>query len=98
MSVQMVRFRTTENQAAAVAEQLDEVFAAVHAAAPRGMRYTALRDAEEPVFTLILELPEGAENPLPSIPAAAAFRGWLPGRTDDDPAPRPCTVVGSYGA
>ncbi|MEU3272864.1 hypothetical protein ABZ639_18650 [Saccharomonospora sp. NPDC006951] len=98
MNVQIVRFRTTSEQAAAVAEQIDAVFAAVKAVAPQGMRYTALRETDEPEFTLILELPDGADNPLPSIPAAAAFRAWLPGQTDDDPAPRPCTVVGRYSA
>lgn len=50
------------------------------------------------MFTLILELLDGADNPLPSIPTAAAFRSWLPSQTDDDPAPHSCTVVGRYSA
>lgn len=91
MSVPTVRFRTSP-------EQIEALFAAVHAAAPQEMQYIALQETDEPVFTLILELLDGAENPLPSIPGAAAFRSWLPSQTDDDPAPRPCTVVGRYSA
>ncbi|ASR37500.1 hypothetical protein BAY61_23660 [Prauserella marina] len=98
MSVQIVRFRTTPEKVPAVTEEIEAVFAAVKAVAPQGMRYTALRETDEPEFTLILELPDGADNPLPSIPAAAAFRGWLPDQTDDNPAPRSCTVVGRYSA
>ncbi|TCP56995.1 hypothetical protein EV191_101946 [Tamaricihabitans halophyticus] len=98
MSVQIVRFRTTPEQVPAMTEEIDALFAAVTAAAPQGMRYIALRETDEPEFTLILELPDGADNPLPSIPVAAAFRGWLPSQTNDDPAPRSCTVVGKYSA
>lgn len=98
MSVQTVGFRTTPEQVPAVTEQIEAVFAAVHAAAPQRMRYTALLETDEPVFTLVLELPDGAGNPLPSIPAAVVFRNWLPSNTDDDPMPRSCTIVGRYSA
>lgn len=98
MSVQTVRFRTSPEQSSAVIDQIEALFAAVHAATPQEMQYTALRETDEPVFTLILELPDGAENPLPSIPAAVAFRSWLPSQTDDNLTPRSFTVVGGYSA
>lgn len=98
MSVQTIRFRTSPEHVPAVVDQIAALFAAVEAAAPAQLQYTALRETDEPVFILILELPDGAENPLPSIPAAAAFRGWLPHQTDDDLTPRPCAVLGRYGA
>ncbi|WP_230535670.1 hypothetical protein [Streptomyces sp. OUCMDZ-3434] len=98
MSVQTVRFRTSPEQVPVATERINALFDAVHAAAPRDMRYIALRETGEPVFTLILELPDGTENPLPSIPAAVAFRRWLSGRTEDDPAPCSCTVVCRYSA
>jgi len=98
MSVQMIRFHTSRDQRVAVIEQIEALFAGVHAAAPQQMQYIALQENDEPAFTLILELPDGVENPLPSIPAAAAFRSWLPTHPDDHPAPRPCTVVGRYSA
>lgn len=98
MSVQMVRFRTTPELAPVAAEQIETVFAAVQAAAPAGVKYTALQEADAPVFTLILELPDGVDNPLPSIPAAAAFRSWMMSHADDDTAPRSCTIVGRYSA
>lgn len=96
MTVQMVRFRTSAEHADSVGEQITALFAAVRTAAPEGMRYLALRESDEPAFTLILELPDGAENPLPAIPAAAAFREWLAHHTSDDPRPRACTVLGWY--
>ncbi|MDV7133032.1 hypothetical protein [Williamsia muralis] len=98
MSVQMVRFRTSPEHSAAVVDEIAALFAAVHAAAPSALHYIALEEIDEPVFTLILELTDGVENPLPSIPAAASFRSWLPGQTDDDPKPRRCTVLGRYSA
>ncbi|WP_430335884.1 hypothetical protein [Rhodococcus sp. ACT016] len=98
MTVQTVRFQTSPEHADAVVEQIAALFDAVHAAAPKGLKYFAVRETDEPVFMLLLELPEDAENPLPSIPAAAAFRAWLPTQTDDDPAPRACTVLGRYDA
>lgn len=98
MSLQMLRFHTSLDQRAAVIERIEALFAEVQAVAPQQMQYIALQDDDEPVFTLILELPDGAENPLPSIPAAASFRNWLPTHTEDHPAPRSCTVVGRYSA
>lgn len=98
MSLQTIRFVTSPEQSSAVTEQIEALFAAVHAAAPPNMQYIALRETDGPVFTLILELADGAENPLLSVPAAVDFRNWLPGQTDDDLAPRSCTVVGRYSA
>ncbi|MET7370690.1 hypothetical protein ABZS61_33475 [Streptomyces sp. NPDC005566] len=98
MSVQTVRLRTDPEQVTAVSEQLKRLFAALRDSAPQRISYLAIRDAEEPVFTLILKLSDGAENPLPLLPAAAAFRSWLPGQTDDDPTPRLCTVIDRYSA
>ncbi|MDT0268663.1 hypothetical protein RM844_20465 [Streptomyces sp. DSM 44915] len=98
MSVHTVRFRTTPERVTTVAERIAAVCAAVRAEAPAGVRYTAFQDADEPVFTLVLELADGVANPLPSIPAAADFRRWLPGQTDDDLTPKASTVVGGYPA
>ncbi|TYQ09528.1 UNVERIFIED_ORG: hypothetical protein L601_003700000230 [Gordonia westfalica J30] len=98
MTVQTVRFRTSPEHADSAVEQITALFDAVRTAAPEGMKYLALRESDEAVFTLLLELPVGAENPLPAIPAAAAFREWLPHHTSDDPRPRVCTVLGWYSA
>jgi hypothetical protein len=98
MSVQTVRFRTSPERAPAVVDQIAAFFAAIHAAAPVQLQYIALRETDEPVFTLILELPDGAQNPLLSIPTAAAFRDWLPGQTDYDTTPRSCMSLGRYSA
>ncbi|RVW01344.1 hypothetical protein [Rhodococcus xishaensis] len=98
MSLQMVRFRTAPEQIPEVTQQIEALFTAVHDAAPPGIRYLALREADEPAFTLILELPDRADNPLLSIPAALEYRSHLSGWTDDDVTPRPHTVLGRYSA
>ena len=98
MRVQTIRFRTGAEQATAVAEEIRALFAAVHSAAPQGLRYTALLETDQPMFTLILELSDGADNPLPSIPAAKVFLDWLASQTDDNPVPSSCTIVGRYSA
>ncbi|RVW01756.1 hypothetical protein [Rhodococcus spongiicola] len=98
MSLQIVRFRTAPEQIPEVTQQIEAIFTAVHETAPPAMRYLALREADEPVFTLILELPDGADNPLLSIPAALEYRSHLPSWTDDDVTPRPHTIVGRYSA
>lgn len=96
MSVQMVRFGTAHEQIPEVTAQITAMLDALRVAAPPGVTYTALCDTEEPHFTLILELADGTENPLPALPEAAAFRRALPGHTNDDVAPRALTVIGRY--
>lgn len=99
MSVQIVRFRISLEHIAPVTKKIEAIFSALREAdPPPSMRYVALRDDVDPVFTLILELPEGAANPLLSIPDALAFRESLAGWAHDDVAPRPTTVVGRYCA
>ncbi|ORM38305.1 hypothetical protein [Williamsia sp. 1135] len=96
MSVQMVRFRIAREQIPEVTAQISATIDALRVAAPQGVTYTAFRDTEEPSFTLILELAEGTENPLPTLPEAAVFRRVLAGHTDDDAVPRAITVIGRY--
>ncbi|TDQ46146.1 hypothetical protein EV190_12653 [Actinorugispora endophytica] len=98
MSVQTVRFRATHERVLAVAKQTGSLFDAVRAAAPQATRYTAPRAADEPESTLIPEPADGAGDPLPSIPAAAAFRSRPADQTGGEPEPRPCTVSGGCSA
>ncbi len=99
MSVHIVRFRISPEHIEMVTQQIEAIFTALReAASSPSIRYVALRDDVDPVFTLILELPEGAANPLLSIPEALAFRESLAGWAHDDAAPRSNTVVGRYCA
>ncbi|ORL16045.1 hypothetical protein A6I85_00370 [Prescottella equi] len=98
MSVHIVRFRTSPEQNFAAEEQLEALFAGMHTAASQQMQCITPRETDNPVFALILECPDGARNPLRSIPAADAFRSWIPAQADDDPTPRSCPVLRRYSA
>ncbi|MGW6205732.1 hypothetical protein ACWF9B_19090 [Streptomyces sp. NPDC055089] len=96
MSLQMVRFRTDNGTAAEVRAQRVRVFAALHAASPRGVVHTAYASESGPDFILALDMEEAAENPLVGLPQAAQPRDLI-GRAVGAPVPpEPFTVVGSY--
>lgn len=97
MTVQIVRFTTTEAEVPAVDAALGGVIAALDEARPAGTRYAAGRLADGVSYLLVLELDEGVENPLPGIPEARAFQQRLPEWAGGPVAPEPVTVVGSYG-
>jgi hypothetical protein len=44
----------------------------------------------------MLHLADGAANPLPAIPEAAAFRQDMPRWAVTPPVPEPMTVLGDY--
>lgn len=97
MTVQMVRFTTTETHVAEVEAAIGSMIAAIDHARPAGTRYAAVRLDDGVTFLLVLELADGVENPLPSIAEARAFQQQLPTWATRPPAPEPVTVVGSYG-
>ncbi|OHT84997.1 hypothetical protein [Mycobacteroides saopaulense] len=96
MSVQMVRFSTDKERVDEVQTAVAALFAAVSEAAPTGMTYTAGRVGDGPDFVFLLQLAEGVDNPLPSIPGALDFRAKLAGWAAGAVAPQPFTVLGRY--
>jgi hypothetical protein len=92
----MVRFTTTEANLGAVEAGIDSMITAISQAKPAGTRYTATKLADGVTFMLLLELAEGTDNPLPSIPEARAFQAQMPTWAKEPPAPQPLTVLGSY--
>ena len=96
MNVQIVSFTTTEAHIAAIEDAIESMVAAINDAKPAGIRYAATRLAGGVTFLLILELDDGAENPLPSIPEARAFQQQLPTWATEPPTPQPLTVLGTY--
>ena len=96
MTVQMVRFATTEDHVAEIEAGIDAMLAAIERTQPAGARYAAFRLGDGVTFLLLLELEDGIENPLPAIPEARAFQQEMASRAVTPPAPEPLTVVGSY--
>jgi hypothetical protein len=96
VTLQMVRFTTTEEQVSEVEAAVASMMAAIDEARPAGTRYAATKLADGVTFLLFLELAEGVENPLPAIPAARAFQQQMATWAVEPPAPQPVTVLGSY--
>lgn len=97
MTVQIVRFTTTEAEVPGIDAAVGGVIAALDRDRPTGMRYAAARLADGVSYLLVLELDDGVENPLPGIPEARAFQQRLPEWAGGPVAPEPVTVVGAYG-
>ncbi|MFD9545276.1 hypothetical protein [Streptomyces sp. NPDC060022] len=96
MSLQMVRFRTDNDTAAEVRSQLAMVFAALRAASPQGVVYTAYSSESGPDFILAIEMEEAVENPLSGLPEAAQLRDLISRAVGAPVPPEPFFVVGSY--
>jgi len=97
VTVQMIRFSTAEANVAEVESAIATMSAGIAAARPAGTRYAACKLADGRTFLLLLELADGATNPLPDIPEAREFQQRMTGWAGEPPAPSPVTVVGSYG-
>jgi quinol monooxygenase YgiN len=95
MTVQIVRATTKPGHAADLEAAAAKVFAALGELQPGGLRYASLRVAEDS-YLILLEVEDGAENPLPSMAAfqefQAGLRDWLSGA----PVIESASVVGSY--
>jgi len=96
MSVQMVRFSTDAERVEEVEKAIAALFTAVGKASPVGMTYTAGRVGDSPDFVFLLQLSDGADNPLLGIPDALDFRAKLAGWSAGTVALQPFTVLGRY--
>ncbi|MFB7554884.1 hypothetical protein [Streptomyces brevispora] len=96
MSLQMVRFRTDKDTGGEVRSQLAKVFAALRAASPQGVVYTAYSSASETDVILALETAEEGENPLVGLAEAAQLRDLISRAAGAPVAPEQFVVVGTY--
>ena len=97
MALQIVRAGIKPGHAADLEAAAAKVFTALSELQPHGLRYVSLRVADDS-YLILLEVADGTENPLPSMPAfqefQAGLRGWLSGV----PVIESASVVGSYRA
>lgn len=96
MTLQIVRFTTTEDHVPDVEAALTTAVEALAAVDPPGVRYAATRLADGVTFLLLLDLDEGVENPLPSIPAARALQQQMPVWAGGPVAPQPLTLLAAH--
>lgn len=96
MSVLIVTATIAPEHADAVEASARKMFAAIEQAAPPGIRYASSRLADGVTYVAVLEVEDGADNPLPSIPEFAEFQQGLRGWVSGPPQAGPATVVGNY--
>lgn len=94
MSVQILRFTTAPERIPEVEQAVTALFAAVDAAGPEEIDYTAMRVGPDGEFVLILRLADA--NPLLDIPEAQEFRARLAEWAGGPVAPRPAVELGRY--
>ena len=90
----VVRYETRPEAAAENARLIEGVYAALAEQQPAGFAYRTYLLADGVTFVHIADLQR--ENPLPALPAFAAFQRELPQRCAVAPDPSPASVVGSY--
>jgi hypothetical protein len=96
MNVMMLRAEVKPESVADVEATVAKMFAAIEQARPEGVRYASCRLAGGATFVILLQLADGIENPLPSVPEFKEFQANLPNWLAKPPVPEQLTVVGSY--
>jgi quinol monooxygenase YgiN len=96
MSIRMVRAKIKPGQTAELEKAAAEMFAAIEAAAPQGVRYASCKLPDDETFVILLALDDDEENPLLAVPAFREFQAALQNWIAEPPAVEQLTPVGSY--
>lgn len=96
MSVFTVRAELKKEHVADAVAAAKRMFAAIERDRLEGIRYASVQLADGVTFLALLEVEDGVENPLPSLPEAQEFYASLPGWYVKPPEVGPGTVIGSY--
>jgi hypothetical protein len=98
MNVQVLRVKVRPESVPEMEAGIRSVFAAVKEQGPKGVRYAYTKLGDGVTFLALLELADGVDNPLRTLPAAQEFVANLKGWVDqpEPPKPEPLEVIGSY--
>lgn len=96
MNVFMVTAKIKPENSADCDEAARAMFAEIEKEGPKGVRYTSCKSPDGVTFVAMLELADGAENPLPAIAAFREFQENLKKWLSGPPVAENMTVVGSY--
>jgi len=96
MNILMVRSKVKVTHATEVEAGVKRLFAAIHQAQPEGIRYASCRGADGVTYVVVLEIDEGVDNPLPTLPEFRAFQENLKFWMAEPPTAEQLTVSGSY--
>jgi hypothetical protein len=90
----LIRYKAKPERADENESLIRNVFEELHAKAPTGVRYAALRLGDGS-FVHIVETEEGGFS-VPSLPAFKPFQAGIPERTVEGPQSNEVTIVGNY--
>jgi hypothetical protein len=96
MNVMMLRAKVKTESVADVEAAVTAMFSAIQQAHPEGVRYASCRLADSATFVILLQVKDGIENPLPTVPEFRAFQENLKNWIAEPPIPEQLTVIGSY--
>jgi hypothetical protein len=96
MSVQMASAKIKPGSVSDVRAATEKMFAAINRAQPDGIRYASLLLADGETFVAVVQVDEGAENPIPGFPEFRELQELVEGSRAKPPSVQPLTLVGSY--
>ena len=96
MSVRMIRAKIKADKTAELEKAVKEMFTAIEAAQPQGVRYASCKLADGVTYVILLELDDDENNPLVAVPAFRDFQENLKTWMAGPPALEQLTPVGSY--
>jgi hypothetical protein len=96
MSVQMVQAKIKAESVTDVQAAAKNMFAAINAAQPEGIRCASCLLPDGETFVALLQVDDGVENPLPGLPEFREFIEGTEASRAEPPNVQPLTVIGSY--
>jgi quinol monooxygenase YgiN len=96
MSIRMVRAKVKADKVAELEKATGEMFTAIEAAQPGGVRYASCKLPDGETFVILLELDDDEDNPLLAVPAFRDFQDNIRNWIAEPPVAEQLTPVGSY--
>jgi len=96
MSVRMIRAKIKAGKAADPEKAAQEMFTAIEAAQPQGVRYASCKLPDGVTYVILPGPDDDENNPLGAVPAFRNFQENLNAWIAGPPATEQLTPVGSY--
>ena len=96
MSVRMVRAKIKTGKTDEMEKATREMFAAIEAAQPHGVRYASCKLPDGETYVILLELDDNEDNPLLAIPAFNEVQDNVKNWIAEPPVVEQLTPIGSY--
>lgn len=96
MSVQMAKAKVKPESVSDIEAATKNLFAAINATHPKGIRYASLLLADGETFVAVVEIDDGVENPIPGFPEFGELQELVDGARAEPSTFEQWSVVGSY--